>query len=497
MERDMFALEIILDFHLFPNNGRTTPAVSRGRLTLKTRNRALSLLVVTGLVLAACGDDEEAAETAPAEETAATEATAAETAPAGESLLNGEIPCEQQYAGKTVSIFSPVRNTDTDLAIPDFVAGYDPLVACTGVTIDFQGTDQFETEINVRMEGGNPPDVVDYPQPGLMRSHIEKGYLTKLPADVAAHVTTDFAAGWDVYASSADGEIYGLPGRSSVKSIVWYSPSAFADAGYAIPATLEELTALSDQVVTDGGTPWCIGAESGVATGWVLTDWIEDFMLRINGGDVYDQWVNHEIPFNDPQVIAAIDAVGAIVKNPDYLGGENNVKAIATTKFQDGGLPILTGDCSMHRQASFYRGSWPEGTNVAPDGDIWFFYLPSPADGPKFMLGAGDIYAAATDKPESFDVVRYTGSAEYQLSIANSRNELGPNLNLDVTQIEDPFLQAVFELQNTGEVFRFDGSDLMPGAVGAGTFWTEITAWVIGGDTQTFVDNVEASWPAG
>ena len=493
----MFALEIVIDFHLFPNNGRTTPVVSRGRLTLKTRNRALSLLVATGLVLAACGDDEKAAtEATAAEETAATEATAEATAPTGESILDGEIPCEQQYAGKTVTIFSPVRNTDTDLAIPDFVAGYDPLAACTGVTIDFQGTDQFETEINVRMEGGNPPDVVDYPQPGLMRSHIEKGYLTKLPADVAAHVTTDFAAGWDVYASSADGEIYGLPGRSSVKSIVWYSPSAFADAGYAIPATLEELTALSDQVVADGGTPWCIGAESGVATGWVLTDWIEDFMLRINGGDVYDQWVNHEIPFNDPQVVAVVDAVGAIVKNADYLGGENNVKAIATTKFQDGGLPILTGDCSMHRQASFYRGSWPEGTNVAPDGDIWFFYLPSPADGPKFMLGAGDIYAAATDKPESFDVVRYTGSAEYQLSIANSRNELGPNLNLDVTKVEDPFLQAVFELQSTGEVFRFDGSDLMPGAVGAGTFWTEITAWVIGGDTQTLLDNIEASWPA-
>ena len=208
-------------------------------------------------------------------------------------------------------------------------------------------------------------------------------------------MTADFAAGWDVYASSADGVVYGLPGRSSVKSIVWYSPSKFADGGYEIPTTLEELTTLSDKMVADGTTPWCVGAESGVATGWVLTDWIEDFMMRINGGDVYDQWVNHEIPFNDPKVVAAVDAVGAFVKNADYLGGENNVKAIATTKFQDGGLPILSGDCQMHRQASFYVGSWPEGTNVAPDGDIWFFYLPSPAGGPKFMLGAGDIYAAA------------------------------------------------------------------------------------------------------
>ncbi len=461
--------------------------------------KSAAALIALSAVAAACGSDEEAATPVATEAPAtdATEAPATEAPAGGESLLNGEIPCTQQYAGKTVTILSPVRNTDTDLAIPDFVAGYQPLMDCTGLAIDFQGTDQFETEINVRLEGGNPPDVIDYPQPGLMRSHIEKGYLPKLPADVAAHVTADFAAGWDVYASGADGTVYGLPGRSSVKSMVWYSPAAFAEGGYEVPATLEDLTALSDKMVADGKTPWCVGAESGVATGWVLTDWIEDFMMRINGGEVYDQWVNHEIAFNDPKVMAAVDAVGAFVKNADYLGGDNNVKAIATTKFQDGGLPILTGDCAMHRQASFYVGSWPEGTNVAADGDIWFFYLPSPAGQPKSMLGAGDIYAAGTDKPESFDVVRYTGSADYQLSIANSRNELGPNKNLDVTKVEDPFLQAVFALQGTGEVFRFDGSDLMPGAVGAGTFWTEVTAWVIGTeDTKTMLDNIEASWPA-
>ena len=126
-----------------------------------------------------------------------------------------------------------------------------------------------------------------------------------------------------------------------------------------------DLTALSDQIVADGGVPWCIGAESGVATGWVLTDWIEDFMMRYQGGDVYDQWVNHEIPFNDPQVVRDRRRTSAtFVKNPDYLGGENNVKAIATTKFQDGGTGVATGDCYMHRQANFYYGLWPEGTNV-------------------------------------------------------------------------------------------------------------------------------------
>ena len=411
-----------------------------------------------------------------------------------ESILNGEIKCDQQYAGKKVTVFSPVRNSENDKPVDDLVAAYQPLVDCTGVEIAWEGTDQFETEINVRLEGGNAPDVIDFPQPGLMASLARKGSLKALPDAVAAHVKSDFISGWDTY-GTVDGTVYGMPARSNIKSLVWYSPKAFAEKGYEVPTTLEDLKALSDQIVADGGTPWCIGAESGVATGWILTDWIEDFMLRINGEGVYDQWVNHEIPFNDAKVKAAVDAAAEYVKNPDYLGGDSMVKAIATTKFQDGGLPILDGKCFMHRQASFYSALWPKGTTIAPDGQIWFFYLPSPANGPKYMLGAGDVIAAGTDKPESYDVIRYSGSNEYQSAIVNSRKELSPRKDIDVTKITDPLTKAFTELLLGAQVFRFDGSDMMPGAVGAGTFWTEATAWVVGGSTDDFLNNVEASWP--
>ena len=451
---------------------------------MKTKRIAVAAIAMS-LLVAACGDDSESS----------TDGTTGGTGGgSAESILNGEIKCEQQYAGKKVTVFSPVRDSENDKPIADYVAAYQPLVDCTGVEIKWEGTDQFETEINVRLEGGNAPDVIDFPQPGLMAAVARKGFLKEFPADLADNVASDFLGGWDAY-GTVDGKVYGIPGRSNIKSLVWYSPKAFADKGYEIPTTLEELKALSDQIVADGGTPWCVGAESGVATGWVLTDWMEDFMLRINGEEVYDQWVNHEIPFNDPKVVAVADAVGEYVKNADYLGGEGLVKAIATTKFQDGGIPITTGDCYMHRQASFYASLWPEGTVVGEDGDVNIFYLPSPADGPKYMLGAGDIYAAGTDKPESFDVLKYTGSADYQLQIVNKRKELSPNKNIDFTQISDPFTKQLSELQAGADVFRFDGSDMMPGSVGAGTFWTEVTAWVIGGSTEDFVNNVEASWP--
>ncbi len=474
------------------------------------------MLMALSVVVAACGDDDDddggaASATATAEDTAAdtggaTPTTAAATpgttaaeasesaASGGESLMNGESPCEQQHAGKKVEILSPARNNENDPDVEqDYIDAYQPLIDCTGVEITWSGTDQFETEVNVRLEGGNAPDVMDFPQPGLLAANAKAGFLVPLPDDIVAHVKNDYIAGWDTF-STVDGQVYGVPGRSNVKSMVWYSPQMFADGGYEIPQSLDDLKALSDQIVTDGGIPWCIGAESGVATGWVLTDWMEDFMLRLQGEDVYDQWVNHEIPFNDPKVKEVADAVGAYVKNPDYLGGENMVKAIATTKFQDGGLPILSGDCYMHRQANFFNGSWPEGTNVAEDGDVWFFYLPS-NPGPKYMLTAGDIYSAGNDKPETMDVIRYTGSPEYSVAVSNSRLEPSPNKLVDTSAITDPYLKAVVDLQNSADVARFDASDLMPGAVGAGTLWTEITAWVIGGDTDTFVNNVEASWP--
>ncbi len=451
-----------------------------------------AMLALSMLAAACGGSGSDAADTSAGSDAGSSDGGDAAT---GESLMDGEIPCEQQYAGKQVKVFSPVRDSENDAPIADFVAAYQPLMDCTGVEIVWEGTDQFETEINIRLEGGDAPDVIDYPQPGLMAGHARQGLIPPLPDDVAAHVATDFIPGWDVY-GSVDGVVYGMPGRSNIKSIVWYSPQMFADGGYEIPTTLEDLTALSDQMAADGtANPWCVGIESGVATGWVITDWMEDMMLRINGEDVYDQWVNHEIPFNDPQVKAVADAVGSFVKNPDYIGSENAITAIATTKFQDGGIPITTGECYMHRQASFYSTLFPEGTTVGEGQDIDFFYLPSPAGGPNYMLGAGDIYTAGTDKPESFDVVRYTGSLDYQTALINSRGELVPHLELDVDALSDPLTKKLAELQLSADVFRFDASDLMPGAVGAGTFWTEATAWIVGGSTDDFLNNVEASWP--
>jgi alpha-glucoside transport system substrate-binding protein len=190
-----------------------------------------------------------------------------------------------------------------------------------------------------------------------------------------------------------------------------------------------------------------------------------------------------------------MDAVGAFVKNPKYIGSAEGVKNIATTKFQEGGFPILTGKCYMHRQASFYKDIWPNGTTIGENGAVNTFYLPSPAGGPKYMLGAGDIWAAGTAKPETMDALAYGSSLDYAYDLLKVRSELFPRKDIDTAKYTDATNKNFANLLKGADVFRFDASDLMPGSVGAGTFWTEITKWITGQSTDDTVNNIEKSWP--
>jgi alpha-glucoside transport system substrate-binding protein len=445
---------------------------------MKYGKRLLAVACASAFVAGACGSSKSSG--------GASNTTAAGTAT---TVAGGKIACTQQYKGKTVSLFSP-NNDPADVA--KIQAAYKPFEDCTGITITWDGSKDFEADVKVRLDGGNPPDVIDFPQPGLLAVQARAGKLKVLPDDIAQTEKTSFAGGWQDL-STVDGKLYGMAFQTSYKSLVWYSPKMFADKGYKVPTTLDEMKTLSDKIVADGGTPWCAGIESGVATGWVVTDWFEDFMLRLNGPDVYDQWVQHKIPFNDPKVKTVADAVGSYLKNDKYVG---NVKAIATTRFQDGGLPILSGKCYMHRQASFFKANWTAGTTFGPDKQINVFYLPvAKAGDPVVMLGGGDINAATNDKPETIDTIRYLGGLEFAEADAAGRGTPSPRKDYDTGKMTDPFDKLVADIGKNAAVFRFDGSDAMPSAVGAGTFWSEATAWITGESTDQMLNNIEKSWP--
>lgn len=401
-------------------------------------------------------------------------------------------------SGTTVTVYTSIVEIEAE----DQEQSYDKFEECTGATIAYEGSREFEAQLLVRIEAGNAPDIAYLPQPGLLKTIVADfpDAIVPAPAETAANVDQFFSESWKGY-GTVDGTFYAAPLGANMKSFVWYSPSMFADAGYAIPETWDEMLALSDQIVADGGMPWCAGIESGDATGWPATDWVEDVVLRSAGPDVYDQWVNHEIAFNDPAIVEALGHVGAILKNPDYVNSTfGDFRTIATTPWGDGGLPIIDGDCYMHRAANFYQNMWPEGTTVAEDGDVFAFYLPSMDGETKPVLGGGEFVAAFADRPEVAAFQTFLSSDTWANEKALATEGGGwvtANSGLDVNNLATDFDKlASSVLGDPDSVIRFDASDLMPAAVGAGSFWTEMTDWfALDKSDQEVLDAIEASWP--
>ncbi|MDG4805855.1 ABC transporter substrate-binding protein [Micromonospora sp. WMMD1120] len=395
--------------------------------------------------------------------------------------------------GKKVSIYASIRDAEADL----LERSWSQFTDCTGIEIAYEGSGEFEAQLPVRVDGGNAPDIAFVPQPGLVKRFADAGKLKQLGADTKALAEQNMPADWLKY-GTVNGTLYGVPLGANVKSFVWYSPKTFTEKGWEVPQTWDQLIALSDKIAASGMKPWCVGVESGDATGWPATDWIEDVILRTQGPEVYDQWTTHSIPFNDPRIVDAVDRAGSILKNDKYVnGGFGGVKSITTTAFQEAGLPVTTGKCAMHRQASFYANQFPEGTKVAQDGDAFAFYFPTidPAKG-KPVLGAGEFVVAYADRPEVQAVQTYLASAEYVNSRAKLGNWVTANNKLDIANVASPIDKlSVQILQDKTGTFRFDGSDLMPAAVGAGTFWKGMVDWLNGKQTAPVLQGIESSWP--
>lgn len=398
-----------------------------------------------------------------------------------------------EHDGTEITIYSPIRDAEADL----LEQTWEQFAECTGIEISYEGSGEFEAQIQVRVDGGNPPDVAMFPQPGLLARFAQAGKLKPTSAETKALAEENFPADWLKYAT-VDGQFYGAPWGSNVKSFVWYSPKAFQEKGWQVPTTWDQLIQLSDTIAGTGIKPWCAGIESGDATGWPATDWVEDLMLRTQTPEVYDQWTTHGIPFNDPKVAEALDRAGTILKNAKYVnGGYGDVRSITSTSFQDGGLPITEGKCALHRQASFYANQWPEGTEVAEDGDVFAFYFPAINESAgKPVLGGGEFVAAFADRPEVQAFQQFMASAEAANIRSNLGNFVSANKGLDIATVKNPVDKLSVEiLRDPNATFRFDGSDLMPAAVGAGTFWRGMVDWINGKSTAETLNFIEQSWP--
>ena len=365
--------------------------------------------------------------------------------------------------------------------------------------VEIEASDQFEEQFQIRAEGGTL-DVTLTPQPGAVIDQAAAGNAISME-DLGFDIAELEATFGEYYMSLGEfeGEHYGFPTNASYKSMIWYPKDDFDAAGYEVPTTWDDLIALSDQIVADGSTPWCVGFESGTATGWPATDWMEDIMLKTAGVDTYQQWATHGIPFNDPAVVEAGEMFGQMMFTEGYvLGGAENTPSLA---FGEAPLPMFDNPpkCWLHHQATFINAFFPEGTEAGVDYD-WF---PTPAITEDNKLFAGELAMVFSNRPEIVDFLERFSSVPVQCAMGGdvALGRLSPNVDVGKECYANPILAEastiLADVLATG-TGGFDASDQMPPEVGSGSFWTGMVEYMQQGpdSLQAVLDDIEASWPA-
>ncbi|WP_052665622.1 extracellular solute-binding protein [Nitriliruptor alkaliphilus] len=389
--------------------------------------------------------------------------------------------------GTTVRVVGLRTELDADLLRREL----ESFTAATGVQTIYTE----DTNLDIRMaagELGRGADVALIPQPGQIATEAAAGLLMDLGryldreqvvADYGLYLASLATIGHDGAFPSADGTLYALPLDVVVKSLIWYSPRRFAEAGYEVPATWDDLISLSDRIVADGDTPWCFAEESGDASGWPATDWIEHLLLAERGPEVYDAWVAREIPFQDVRVRTAFERLGQLMFTEGYVRG--GPSAALTTPFWAGIQPLLDDPpgCWLHRQASSMALAFPPGTEVGHD--ISAFPISGFGSGLReAMIVGGESALVYTDRPEVRALVRYLASPDYGQAFVTHPGFLAANSQFDVARYPDEWrrVAAAEMLQaRDRDRLRFDGSDLMPPWLGTKPFWAAMVDYIAGG----------------
>ncbi|HET9477063.1 MAG TPA: ABC transporter substrate-binding protein [Dehalococcoidia bacterium] len=443
----------------------------------------LTLVLIGALTagLAACGDDDD------------------DDDDGGDGATPGG-----DISGETVDVLAIWGEEEVD----DFNAMVDPWKADTGADVDFTGTRDINSILTTRVEGGDPPDVAFPAALGIFQDLAREGELTPLSAcpGLEEKVRENYAESL-IELGTIDDELYGVFMKAGNKATIWYNVNFFEEHEYeplTADATFDDLLALTEEIAADreagvhDAYPWSDAQEIGGGSGFPGSDWVQQIVLGEFGPDVYDQWVAHEIPYNDPQIKQAWEMFGQVVLDERYtLGGPERALA---TRFSEGSIPLFEDPpaAAMHYMGSFNAGfitdpelGFPEGLEPGTDFD----FFPFPGGG---VTGDGNIMMLFNSDPATCAFADWMASAEAQEIWVSRGGFTSLNSEVDLEAYPTDLDRKVAEqLTDPDTVFRFDADDAMPSGVGGdnGAVFTGILAYLSGDDLDEILQGIEDAFP--
>jgi alpha-glucoside transport system substrate-binding protein len=293
--------------------------------------------------------------------------------------------------------------------------------------------------------------------------------------------------------------------------MIWYPVKAFAAKGYQIPKTWDDLVKLEDKIIADGSHPFCVSAGGpGTATGWELTDWVEEILAKSEDPQVTTDWISHKVTFEDPKIKAAFDKVGSLLFKQGAVDGggqqivNNDLKTVMDPMFKS---DTAAPGCWMQKIPTWYGpGFFPDSRTsgkdskykIGDDGDIGIFPFPTISDQFKGVEGSADSFMVFTDRPEVRAFAEFLATPEGLEGWIKSVGVLSPNSKVPAEWYAGNYkLKVANQILSGASAVLFDASDLMPPSVGQGTFWTKVSDWANsnGSNTDDTLKAIDDSWP--
>jgi alpha-glucoside transport system substrate-binding protein len=421
--------------------------------------RAFGLVAAFSLIVAACGSSDTGgspAASTPAESApAASAASPAASGAAGSPAASGGAYQFEQLGGQ-VSVVGSWSGSEQD----SFLAMVKPWEDGTGAKVNYTGSRDLAAQLTTGIAGGQLPDLAGLPGPGLMREWYDQGALKPLDfVDYNAY-SSAAPAGFADLGKAADGKLIGIFTKAAVKGLIFYSTKTFTTP--PAPKTWDELDQLAQSTATGDTKEWCIGLESGAASGWPGTDWLEDIVLRQSGPDVYDAWVRGEQKWTSPEIKQAWQTFGKALDN-----AHGGAKYVINTNFGTAANPMFDDPpgCLFHHQASFITDFFKKEAG-AKDGDFAFFPFPDiNAQYAGAITGAGDLFGMFNDTPQARSLIQWLLTPEAQQIWVERGGFISGNKNVPLDAYPDEASKQSAEILQNAQTFRFDASDQFPGAM--------------------------------
>ena len=334
------------------------------------------------------------------------------------------------------------------------------------VTVNYQSKgNDIPTVLATAIAGGNPPDMADIAQPGLVKQLVTQGHLKPITY-ANATINANFTPAWANLGKVA-GVTYALLYKASNKSTLWYNVPVFKQAGVQPPKTWSQLISDAKTIKASGTPAYSLCG----AHGWTLTDIFENIYLRMWGASKYNQLSQHQIPWTDSSVTKAMNYMKQIIGDSSNIYGGTS-GALQTGYPQCVDYVFSTPPkAAMNLQGDFVSIEILQATKAKPGTGFNVVPFPAITSGPNATAveTGGDLIVTFRDTPAIQAFMKYLATPEAAEIWARLGGFGTGNKHVPASVYPDPITRITEAPLLGASSAVFDLSDQQPAAFGATT----------------------------